>query len=107
MRAVIKVQSVKSKLVDPGYGFVRITQFQERTGENLATALERLRTDLERHGFKDAPIWITEMGTYSGRPGRMPEQTERDQRAGGSGEAHVGIVPGAAHLRLSRARMRR
>jgi carboxyl-terminal processing protease len=42
-RAIIKVQSVKSKLVDPGYGFVRITQFQEHTGENLATALQNLR----------------------------------------------------------------
>lgn len=41
-RAVIKVKSVKSKLVEPGYGFVRITQFQERTGENLATALDNL-----------------------------------------------------------------
>ncbi len=41
-RAVIKVQSVKSKLVEPGFGFVRITQFQEHTGENLATALENL-----------------------------------------------------------------
>ena len=41
-RAVIKVQSVKSKLVDPGYAYVRITQFQEHTGENLATALENL-----------------------------------------------------------------
>ncbi len=41
-RAVIKVQSVKSRLVDPGYAFVRITQFQEHTGENLATALEKL-----------------------------------------------------------------
>ena len=41
-RAVIKVQSVKSKLVEPGYGFVRVTQFQDRTGENLATALENL-----------------------------------------------------------------
>ncbi len=43
VRAVIKVQSVKSKLIEPGYGFVRITQFQEHTGENLATALENLR----------------------------------------------------------------
>ncbi|HLP98901.1 MAG TPA: S41 family peptidase [Sideroxyarcus sp.] len=42
-RAVIKVQSVKSKLIDPGYGFVRITQFQEHTGENLATALANLQ----------------------------------------------------------------
>ena len=41
-RAVIKVKSVKSKLVEPGYGFVRITQFQEHTGENLATSLDNL-----------------------------------------------------------------
>lgn len=41
-RDVIKVQSVKSKLVEPGYAFVRITQFQEHTGENLATALAKL-----------------------------------------------------------------
>jgi len=43
VRAVIKVQSVKSKLAEPGYAFVRITQFQEHTGENLATALANLR----------------------------------------------------------------
>src|SRR5512139_1500729 len=42
VRDVIKVQSVKSKLLEPGYAFVRITQFQEHTGENLATALEKL-----------------------------------------------------------------
>lgn len=42
VRAIIKVQSVKFKLLEPGYGFVRITQFQEMTGQNLATALEKL-----------------------------------------------------------------
>ncbi|HZW87188.1 MAG TPA: S41 family peptidase [Gallionella sp.] len=41
-RAVIKVQSVKTKLAEPGYAFVRITQFQEHTGENLGTALDKL-----------------------------------------------------------------
>jgi carboxyl-terminal processing protease len=41
-RAVIKVKSVKSKLVEPDYGFVRITQFQERTGADLAAALETM-----------------------------------------------------------------
>ncbi len=41
-RAVIKVQSVKSKLVEPGYAYLRITQFQEHTGPNMATALEKL-----------------------------------------------------------------
>jgi carboxyl-terminal processing protease len=43
VRAVIKVQSVKAKLIDSGYAFVRITQFQEHTGEGLATALENLQ----------------------------------------------------------------
>jgi len=41
-RAIIKVQSVKSKLIEPGYAFFRITQFQEHTGENLATAINNL-----------------------------------------------------------------
>ena len=41
-RAIIKVQSVKFKLAEPGYGYVRITQFQERTTEDLAKALEAL-----------------------------------------------------------------
>jgi carboxyl-terminal processing protease len=41
-RAVIKVQSVKAKLVEPGYAYARITQFQEHTAENLATSLEKM-----------------------------------------------------------------
>ena len=39
-RAVIKIKSVKYKLVEPGFGYVRITQFQEHTGENLVAALK-------------------------------------------------------------------
>lgn len=42
VRAVIKVQSVKAKMLESGYAFVRITQFQEHTGDNLAAALEKL-----------------------------------------------------------------
>ncbi|HEY9381478.1 MAG TPA: S41 family peptidase [Burkholderiales bacterium] len=42
VRDVIKVQSVKSKLVEPGYGYVRITQFQEHTGENLVKHINAL-----------------------------------------------------------------
>lgn len=41
-RAIIKVQSVKFKLAEPGYGYIRITQFQERTTEDLAKAIETL-----------------------------------------------------------------
>ena len=42
VREVIKVQSVKSKLIEPGYGWVRITQFQENTVADLAKALTAL-----------------------------------------------------------------
>jgi carboxyl-terminal processing protease len=41
-REVIKVQSVKSKLAEPGYGYVRITQFQENTGPALVKHLADL-----------------------------------------------------------------
>jgi len=38
-RAIIKNPSIKYKLTDAGYPYVRITQFQEHTGEDLAKAL--------------------------------------------------------------------
>lgn len=41
-RAVIKIRSVKSTQLEPGFGYVRVTQFQEHTGELLAEALEKL-----------------------------------------------------------------
>ena len=42
-RAIIKNPSVKYKLTDSGYPYVRITQFQEHTGEDLAKALATIR----------------------------------------------------------------
>ncbi|BBP01740.1 S41 family peptidase [Sulfuriferula nivalis] len=42
IRAIIKVKSVKFKLVEPNFGYVRITQFQEHTGENLVDAINAL-----------------------------------------------------------------
>ncbi len=39
-REVIKVKSVKVKDLEPGYTSIRITQFQEHTGENLAQAIQ-------------------------------------------------------------------
>src|SRR3954447_1943408 len=41
-RAVIKVQSVKSKVIEPGYGWVRVSQFQEGTAEAMSKALETM-----------------------------------------------------------------
>ena len=42
VREVIKVQSVKSKLTEPGYGWVRVTQFQDNTVAELAKHLTTL-----------------------------------------------------------------
>jgi carboxyl-terminal processing protease len=39
-RALIRVQSVKTKVLAPGYAYVRITSFQERTVPDLASKLE-------------------------------------------------------------------
>jgi carboxyl-terminal processing protease len=41
-RAVIRVQSVKSKLIEPGYGWVRVSQFQESTTEHMVRHLSNL-----------------------------------------------------------------
>ena len=41
-RDVIRVKSVKARMLEPGYGMIRITQFQEHTGENLVRALQDL-----------------------------------------------------------------
>ncbi len=43
VRAIVKSQSVKGKLVEPNYAYVRIAQFQEHTGEDLAKFLKNLR----------------------------------------------------------------
>jgi carboxyl-terminal processing protease len=44
-RAIIQVQSVKFKLIEPGYAYFRVTQFQEHTGETLVKAIEKLFKD--------------------------------------------------------------
>jgi carboxyl-terminal processing protease len=41
-REVIKIQSVKSKLIEPGYGYVRVTSFQENTGAAVVKHLNDL-----------------------------------------------------------------
>ena len=42
VRADIRVNSVRSRLIEPGYGYVRIAQFQNRTPRDLRGAVERL-----------------------------------------------------------------
>ncbi len=45
VRDIIKVQSVKSKELPDGIGYVRISQFQERTSDDLAKALSKFKSD--------------------------------------------------------------
>jgi carboxyl-terminal processing protease len=44
-RAIIKVESVKSKMLEPGYGYIRITTFQSRTGASLREAISALKEE--------------------------------------------------------------
>lgn len=44
-RAVIQVKGIKSRTLEPGFGYVRISQFQSRTGENLLEALSELKKE--------------------------------------------------------------
>ncbi len=43
VRAVIQVKSVKSDLLAPGYAYLRVAQFQEKTSEQLKEQLAALR----------------------------------------------------------------
>ena len=49
-REIIKIRSVKSKMLESGYGYVRVTQFQERTDDDLERALKAL--DKEAGGLQ-------------------------------------------------------
>ena len=42
MREVIRVHSVKSRSLEKGYGYIRLSQFQDRTGNDLEEALSNL-----------------------------------------------------------------
>ena len=51
-RDVIRVTSVRSRSLEPGYGYVRISQFQLRTGESLREAVGTLREEAGDSGLK-------------------------------------------------------
>ena len=44
-RAVIKVESIKTKLLEPDFGYLRISTFQERTAEDLRRALREIKAE--------------------------------------------------------------
>ncbi|MFK5915167.1 MAG: S41 family peptidase [Woeseiaceae bacterium] len=44
-RAIIKIQSVRSKTLDKGFGYIRVSAFQERTGADLRKAIAKLNKE--------------------------------------------------------------
>nr|WP_269433246.1 S41 family peptidase [Halopseudomonas litoralis] len=50
-RAVIKVKSVRTEALDPGYAYLRITQFQNNTGEEVRRSLKTLTAKDELKGL--------------------------------------------------------
>lgn len=48
-RAIIKITSVKQRILEPGFGYIRITQFQVHTGDNVVKAIDKLQ---QQHALK-------------------------------------------------------
>jgi len=46
-RAIIKVRSVKHRVLEDGFGYVRISQFQSKTAENMVDAVEKLKKETD------------------------------------------------------------
>jgi carboxyl-terminal processing protease len=51
IRDVIKVKSVKNRMLEDGYGYIRITSFQSKTGDNVIDALNELKKTGELKGL--------------------------------------------------------
>ncbi|MSR14770.1 MAG: S41 family peptidase [Gammaproteobacteria bacterium] len=45
VRDLIKIKSVRSRMLEPGFGYVRISAFQGHTGEDLISELAKLKAD--------------------------------------------------------------
>lgn len=45
VRDIIKIKSLKYRLLEGGYGFIRIGQFQQKTGEEFRDALQKLTAE--------------------------------------------------------------
>jgi carboxyl-terminal processing protease len=48
-RAIITVKSVRSRTLEPGYGYVRVSNFQTHTAEDLRKSLEKLKEENENN----------------------------------------------------------
>ncbi len=80
IRDKIRVKSVKPRSLEAGYGYIRITQFQQRTGNDLLLAIKKLKEendnklkglvlDLRNNpgGLLDAAVDVTDAFIESGK----------------------------------------
>ncbi len=51
IRDVIKVASVRSRVLTPGYGYLRIAQFQSKTGAEIVAAISSLQAEGQLDGL--------------------------------------------------------
>ncbi len=47
VRDIIKIKSVRQRILEPGFGYVRISQFQEQTHKSLKKAIDKLVSENE------------------------------------------------------------
>ena len=45
VRDVIKIRSVRGRMLEPGFGYVRVSAFQANTGDDLVAQLEKLKLE--------------------------------------------------------------
>jgi len=90
-----KVRSVKSKLNEPGYATIRVAQFQEHTGEELAKAMKplegiealsgrmaKVEETVERIAKSPVPTGPRRTGMQSNGPApKLPADAHREKAA--------------------------
>jgi len=106
-RDIIKIQSVRSKLLEGNLGYVRLSQFQEATVDDLSTELEKLASkniqglilDLRNNpgGLLTAAVGVSEQFLESGRlvvsiQGRNGKKDEYRARANSKNYQYPMIV---------------
>ncbi len=91
-RAVIRVRSVKEKLLDGDYGYIRIASFQERTPDDLIRAVKRLQRKADKElkgvvldlrnnpgGVLDAAVAVSDAFLKEGRVVSATGRTEESK----------------------------
>ena len=109
VRDIIQISAVRSEMLEPGYGYVRIAQFQITSGDDFVTEVESLKSaspaalkgliiDLRNNpgGLVPASVTVADAlinaGTLVYTEGRMPSSNRRFEAENGDILEGVPIV---------------